>query len=80
MRAPKCLADEFGLRLAVAVALTFASPVRRLADGELIDAVKRFKTLNKWRADKLIFPCAELCTADKVGWCGVRARLNRLGR
>lgn len=43
-------------RLAIAISLTFSTPVKRLADESLLNACKRYKSFVKWAEAGYLFP------------------------
>lgn len=51
------------LRLAVATALTFSTPVKAMADGTPIDPVRRYESFRDWDRQGVLSPCfRDLCT------------------
>lgn len=44
------------LRLAVALALVFAEPVKSMADGSAIDPLKRYESFLRWDSEGVLFP------------------------
>ncbi len=51
------------LRLAIATALTHATPVRWMADGSTIDPVKRYQSFRMWEKEGVLFPSFSNLTA-----------------